>query len=114
MNHFVNRLPAIGLGLVFLIFGLWQIVDPLYWIAYLPAMVTDQIDGLLFFRGVGVFNTIVGAALIAGVAPMFFAALAALHLLGVIISLGVTNDIAVRDLGLFVVALGVFLQSRKQ
>ena len=77
-------------------------------------MITDRIDGLLFFRGVGIFNAIVGGALIVGLAPAVFAALAALHLLGVIISLGVMNDIAVRDLGLLIVAAGVLLQNLRK
>lgn len=113
MNRLSARLPAIGLGLVFLIFGLWQIVDPLHWVAYLSSVITDRVDGLIFFRGVGIFNAVVGGALIIGIAPTIFAALAALHLLGVIISIGITNDIAVRDLGLLVVALGVALQDSK-
>ncbi len=114
MTRLAARLPAIGLGLVFLVFGLWQIADPLHWTAYLSSAITDRVDGLVFFRGVGILNAIVGGALIVGIAPAIFAALAALHLLGVIISLGITNDVAVRDLGLLVVALGVLLQNLKK
>ncbi|GIW66492.1 MAG: hypothetical protein KatS3mg095_0390 [Candidatus Parcubacteria bacterium] len=85
---------SLALGFVFFVFGVWQILNPNYWSAYLPKYLTF-IAPEQFFRINGVFNLIVGLGLILNFYPLIFSALAIFHLLGVIFILGIFNDIAI-------------------
>ncbi|GBD34784.1 hypothetical protein HRbin35_00535 [bacterium HR35] len=107
------NLYSFALGFVFFVFGVWQILNPGYWTAYLPKFLTF-IASENFFRINGTFNLIVGLGLIFNIYPLIFSALAIFHLLGVIFTLGLYNDIAIRDLVLLILALGIFLDSLKK
>ncbi len=107
------NLYSFALGFVFLVFGLWQILNPAYWKAYLPLFL-QNFDPILLFRLNGIFNFIVGLALIFNFYPLIFSGLAILHLIGVIFSIGLYNDIAIRDLGLLILALAIFLDHLKK
>ncbi len=107
------NLYSLALGLVFFIFGLWQIINPGYWIAYLPLFLKN-FDPILLFRLNGIFNFIVGLALIFSFYPLIFSFLAAFHLILVIFSFGIFNDIAIRDFGLLILALAIFLEKLKK
>jgi len=103
---------SFALGFVFFVFGIWQILNPGYWGAYLPKF--------LFFLGPekffivnGIFNLIVGLGLIFNFYTIIFSLLAIIHLIGVIFVIGIFNDIAIRDLGLLFLAVGIFLENLK-
>ncbi|MBS3071676.1 DoxX family membrane protein [Candidatus Pacearchaeota archaeon] len=95
-----------GVGIVFFLFGLSQLTRPEAWIAYFP---TDLPFGLVVNQAImfnGIFDLILGALLLLGLFTRLFAALAALHLIGVMSVLGY-NDIAIRDFGLFLGSLSI-------
>jgi len=102
-----------ALGFVFFVFGVWQILNPGYWTAYLPKFLYF-LSPEEFFRINGIFNFLVGLALILNFHPLIFSLLAIFHLLGVIFVIGIYNDIAIRDLGLLFLAIGIFLDNLKQ
>ncbi|MER3581548.1 MAG: hypothetical protein C4347_01735 [Patescibacteria group bacterium] len=104
---------SFALGFVFLVFGIWQILNPNYWSAYLPLFLRN-FDPNLLFRINGVFNLIVGFSLILNIYPLIFSLLASFHLIGVIFSIGLFNEIAIRDLGLLLLAIAIFIDNYKR
>jgi len=102
-----------ALGFVFLVFGIWQIIQPNYWVSYL-LLWTKNFNQELLMRFNGLFNFIVGLGLISGIYLLIFSGLAIIHLLGVITILGIFNDVAVRDIGLLILALGIFFEELKK
>jgi|SRR3989344_387551 len=94
-------------GLVFLLIGLDQLTKPDLWASYFPTSLPFgmSVANAVFYNGI--FDTLIGILLIVGLLTRLFAAIAALHLIGVIYTLGY-NDIAIRDIGIFLAALSVF------
>ncbi len=98
-----------GVGIVFFLLGLDQMLTPEKWLAWLPPFVSNlPLTGATFFFMTGIFNTIVGILLLLGIFTRIAAIFASLHLIGVLFSIGY-NDIAVRDIGLLLAAFSVFL-----
>lgn len=98
-----------GLGIVFLAFGIWQFIDPSYWIGYLPDQALSVgLSAQQLIIANGILDTALGALLLLGLFTRIAAAVAALHLLSIAVSVG-WNDVAVRDIGLALAALGVML-----
>ena len=95
-----------GVALVFLLFGVWQLVDPSSWLGYVPSYVPFNPTIAVYMNGV--IDMVLGIVLTIGFLTRVSAILAALHLAIITISLGL-NEIAVRDLGLVIVLVGVFL-----
>lgn len=101
------KLTRYGVGIVFLIFGIMQFMDPTSWLGYLPSWSSSfpvSPQTLIYLNGT--LDFVLGALLILGFLTRIAAAIAALHLLGIIFSLGF-NEIAVRDLGLAIVAAAI-------
>lgn len=116
-------LLRVGLGVVILLAGLHKLVDPGAWGTYLaPAFaerwpVSVEFSMLLF----GVSELPFGLALIVGAYTTLSAAVVAVSMLGVLVDLGILwlqtgagLDVAVRDLGLFVLASGVAVRSASE
>ncbi len=98
----------IGLSLVFLWFGFNQLMYPLNWIGWVPQGMTGMIDvyTLVFINGL--FEIIFGALLLIGLFTRVASGLLALHLLGITFTIGF-NEIGIRDLGLTLALVSVFL-----
>ncbi len=99
----------IGLGLVFLWFGLTQIFNGQSFLGYLPSF-AEQIPlaPLTIILLNGILDTIIGLFYTLGILTRLTAFVAAVHLCIVVIGLGY-NDIAVRDLGLMIMSLTVMI-----
>ena len=102
----------IAVSLVFLWFGINQLVNPESFLGYLPQWLYTQQGMMGHMRLVqvpdfsytlimlnGIFESIFGFLLLAGFFTRIAAFLLSLHLFGIAFSLGY-NDIAVRDFGL--------------
>ena len=99
----------LGVGIVFFIFGIWQLVQPSNWFGYLPGFALNfgfSPNTLILINGI--FDLIIGLALIRGIFIRVFAALGALHLLFTGITLGF-NDVSIRDFGLLIVLVSIIL-----
>ncbi len=101
-------LLRIGLGGVFLVFGIDKFFNPKFWSAYMPPWFSGilPMEMFTFIYLLGVFEIIFGLAVLVGFCTRFSAGVCAVFLLGIIFSLGF-NEIIVRDAGLFFLALGV-------
>ncbi len=112
--------PVIGrvlLGLVLAWFGYHELVRPSLWTGYVPfvsptsglATVGVLIHGWLLL--------VLAVALVAGVAPRAAAAVAALLVLEIVISLTITaglSDLTLRDVGVLGLAVGLTGASRQR
>ena len=97
------------MGLIFLWFGLNQIVDTSSFLGYLPKFASSlpiPAENLIVMNGF--FDTILGALLLIGFLTRIVAIIASLHLLGIAFGLGY-NDILVRDVGLAIITFTIFL-----
>jgi uncharacterized membrane protein YphA (DoxX/SURF4 family) len=98
----------IGVSLVFLWFGLNQIFQSNFFLGYLPTFAMNlPIEPTLLIIGNGIFETIFGLMLLAGLYTRISSLVLAIHLFGITVSLGY-NEIAVRDFGLTLATLSVF------
>ncbi len=105
---------SFALGFVFVVFGVWQIFNPGYWIAYFPDWISNfGLDKYLIVFLNGIFDFIVGLFLVLNIYSLIFSVLALLHLLGIVFVLGITSDIAIRDIGLLILAIGILRDNLK-
>jgi len=109
-EKYTSLLIRLGLSIVFLLFGIDKFIRPLFWSAFVPKFLSDIIPFSLnnFIYLIGIIETILGALILIGLFTRVASILSAMHLLLIIISLAIPigyNDIIVRDLGLFFMAL---------
>lgn len=112
INRRVKFAPVfvrIAISLVVIWFGTNQLLNPEQWISLLPEWTTllpvSQV-GLIYFNGW--FELIFGLALLVGFYTRLSAFLIAMHLLDITFTVGY-SAIGVRDFGLAISALSVFL-----
>ncbi len=99
-------LLRVGLGGVFLWFGIDKFIHPGIWVHYIPSWFPMLIPVSIFVLLMGIVETLVGLMLLAGFYTRIAAVIAALMLIPIMMSLGY-NEIGVRDFGLFLLALGL-------
>ena len=113
--QFLERLkpcaPAVvrlAIALVFLWFGVSQLLTPEDFMGYLPSflLTTEYAQTLVVLNGIA--EIILSALLAIGLFTRPAAALLAVHLLAIVISLGY-NDIAVRDAGLLLITISILI-----
>lgn len=112
LNRYSRYAPLIiriSLSIVFLWFGINQLIFTEDFISYLPEFLlnTNYAKVITIFNGI--FEASFGILLIIGLFKRFAALILGLHLLTIVISLGY-NDIAVRDFGLMLVTFSIFLR----
>jgi uncharacterized membrane protein YphA (DoxX/SURF4 family) len=98
----------IAISIVFLWFGINQIINPNNFMGYLPSFILLSTYAKTFIYLNGIFELILGAFLILGLFTRITALILGINLIGIILGLGY-NDIAVRDFGLMLITLAIFL-----
>ena len=103
-------MPRVGLSLVFFWFGLQQLTNTQAWISYIPDFVIkySPINASTIIHLNGAFEVIFALALLAGICTRLSALLLGLHLAHITAMMGL-NSIGVRDFGIVMGALGVFM-----
>lgn len=99
-------LLRLGLGGVFLVFGIDKFFHPAIWGAYIPQWF--PVHAAYFIYILGAFEAIIGICVLIGFKTRVIAGIAAVMLLGIIGSLGY-SEITVRDAGLLMTAIAVVL-----
>ena len=96
----------ISLSLVFLWFGINQLISPADWLGFVPAVFLGVITAktLIFINAS--FEIIFGLLLICGLYVRIAALILGLHLLGISFSLGY-SALAVRDFGLSLATIAI-------
>lgn len=127
LNEFLGRYSEhsstvfrLGIGLVILFSGIHKLANPTVWASYIAPIFADLMNqigltGTLFMKVNGVFEILLGAALTLDRYTTAAAGLVTLSMAGIILNLALGGagylDIIIRDIGLFMLALGVTLQS---
>ncbi len=107
MNEDVGKLLLrIGLGGVFLWFGIDKFVHPEIWLNYIPEWFPMLVSEGLFINLLGIVESLIGFFVLVGFYSQLAAGIAALMLVPIIFSLGY-NELMVRDVGLFFLAAGI-------
>lgn len=106
------RILAFGLGLTFLYAGVMAFADPVSWVGYVPEWVGSFIPIETFTVAHGVFQVLLGGALLCGVLPRTAASLATAELAAILVFYGI-DAVTFRDLGLFFASLSLLLLSSK-
>jgi uncharacterized membrane protein YphA (DoxX/SURF4 family) len=98
----------IGLGIVFLWFGIDKIINPLNWAGWVPEGIRPLIpfDDEVHMAIQGVVEGALGALMVAGLFTRIVGIISSAVLLAIIIAIGL-NDIAGRDIGLLGGALAL-------
>lgn len=108
-RSFAPAVIRIGLSLVLLWFGYSQLVNTPIWIIWLPewtAALPVASETLIHLNGI--FEIVFGIALLAGFYTRIVAFFLALHMIQIVFTVGYSS-IGVRDFGLAMAMIGVFL-----
>ena len=110
-QRYAPSLLRLGIALVFLYFSISQLTAPEDWTGFLPKFLRSSPTPETFILANGGFELAAGILLILGVWVRPVALLLALHLAGIVFTLGF-NSIAARDFGLMVATFVVFLNGK--
>jgi len=105
-DKIARHILRLGLAITFIWTGLMIIQNPEIWSSFLPQYFLQSEYSTEFTLAVGFFDTIVGFFLVANRWVWFISLLAALHMLGILVTSGV-NSITVKDIGLLSMALAL-------
>jgi uncharacterized membrane protein YphA (DoxX/SURF4 family) len=110
MKNFAPILLRVGVALVFLWFGQEQLLHTSSWVSFVPTWITSMsgISAVTLVHFNGAFEIVFGFCLIFGYFTRVTALLLALHMLDITFTVGY-NQIGVRDFGLSIAAISVFL-----
>ncbi len=108
-KEYAPLIARLSISLVFLWFGFNEIINTEVWVTWLPQFAYNlPIAPTTLVLINGTFEIIFGGLLLAGLFTRITAFLLFIHLLGIAFSVGY-NDVAIRDLGLSLVTLSIFL-----
>lgn len=105
LSYLVLRL---GLGLVFLWIGIDILRHPDLWLGFVPESLPFGIPRAVALQMNGFLDILLGILLMVRILPKTAAALAVLHLVGILVTQGI-NAILIRDVGLLGGALALLL-----
>ncbi|HLC31157.1 MAG TPA: DoxX family membrane protein [Candidatus Nanoarchaeia archaeon] len=109
LEKYAPPLLRITLSLVFLYFGYQQITAPAEWAGFVPnAALLFGTSATTIVIGNALLELSLGTLLLLGLYTRFSSLILSLHLFGIAFSLGF-NDLGVRDFGLAVATLVIFL-----
>lgn len=108
-----HRFLCWGLGIVFLWIGLDILKHPDMWIGYVPTQLPFGFDRSLALKMNGVFDAAIGSLLMLGWWPKIIAALAAFHLIGILVDQGI-DQVIIRDVGLFGASLALLFWPKRR
>ena len=108
--NFAPTLLRVGMSLVFIWFGSQQLHDASAWVSYIPTSIISlsHLSALTLVYFNGAFEVVFGLSLLFGFFTRVSALLLALHMFDIMYVVGY-NEIGIRDFGLAIATLAVFL-----
>lgn len=107
-QSYAPLLIRVGLGLVFVYFGIDKFLRPEVWEGWIPPFIKASVPSATFLTMSGVIEIVLGTMLIVGLLTRYAALLVAFFLVGVLATFG-ADDITGRDVGLLGAALSLVL-----
>ena len=113
MKIFSPVVLRVGIAVVFIWFGFNQFTHTTDWIGFVPQSISDMLSlsATTLVHINGVFEIVFGIALLLGFYTRFAALMLALHLLDITYIVGYSS-IGVRDFGLSIATIAIFLQGK--
>lgn len=110
MQKYAPTVLRIGIAFVFLWFGLQQLLHTSVWVGLIPPQLVEAtgIAAETFVRFNGSFEVVFGICLLLGFFTRIVSLFLALHMLHITFVVGY-NAIGVRDFGLSIAAISIFL-----
>src|SRR3989344_634349 len=110
MRGLAPAIVRVGVSVVFIWFGYQQLIDASPWTILVPSWVTSlsDINAINFIYFNGIFEVVFGVCLLLGLFTQIVGFLLALHMLHITYLVGY-NDVGVRDFGLSLSTIAVFL-----
>lgn len=105
-------LLRLGLVVILLYAAIGSFVDPREWIGYLPAFLTDIIDGSVLLNMFAIFELALTAWLLSGIYTRYAALVAAAMLTGIVLANFDLFAITFRDIALIFAALALAALSK--
>jgi uncharacterized membrane protein YkgB len=92
----------VSMGITFAWIAVLIFKEPEFWSGFLPLWFTDllPVTGAQFMYSVGALDAVLGALMLLDLFMWQVGALAALHMLGILLTTGI-DSVTVRDIGLF-------------
>lgn len=110
-------LATYSVSLIFVIFGIWEIINPVYWSGFVPVFISNILGNVLIVRIHGFILAVIGISLSIGFKRKLMSALGTLMMLIIVISLyteaGFTT-IFVRDFVIMCFAASIFFDNYKE
>lgn len=110
-THHKSRIIArFGIFFIFLTFGIWEIIDPSYWLGFAPSFVAKFSNTLLLIKIHGVILSIVGLGIFFSKRTKLFAFLSTLIMLQIVVSLWLASgftDLFVRDIAILIFSVSL-------
>jgi len=111
-SELAKAVLRLGVGAIFLTFGIWQLINPTSWIGYISGYVYSfGISVSLIIVLNGILDLVIGLSLLSGVGLEFFSLIGVLRILVIAFSLGF-NDVFVRDIGIAFALFAVYLNGK--
>ena len=104
----------IGISSLFLVFGLWELISPDYWIGYVPETFGFVVN--LLVRLHGILLTVIGICILTGYfvkAASIAGTLVIGHIVVTLIISSGFNDLVVRDISLMLLTLSIYFEDHK-
>ncbi|MBM2818300.1 MAG: hypothetical protein HW401_890 [Parcubacteria group bacterium] len=104
-HHKARIIARFGILFLFLTFGIWEIIDPSYWIGFAPAFIAKSSNAMLMVKIHGIALSIIGAGIFFSRHVKFFAFLAAFTMVQIVLSLWLASgfsDLIVRDIAILI------------
>ena len=86
-------------------------MNPILWTAWVPRFIPFAPETVVMINGI--FDLLIGGFLILGLFLRFFSFIGIIHLIGITASVGY-NDIGIRDFGILLALIAVFLNGPDQ
>ncbi len=112
-RHLLIRL---SIAVIFIGIGIWEVLQPVYWVQYLPTFASNlsYADSLVVIHGIAL--AAIGIAVLLGFHLRLFSALAALMMLAIMADLAFYGllELFIRDLPIFLIAVSLYLDDEKR
>ncbi|HLG24867.1 MAG TPA: hypothetical protein VI564_08105 [Candidatus Nanoarchaeia archaeon] len=111
-----HYLVVFGSAFLFLAFGIWELIDPMYWAGFVPPFMSGFLDAKILVLIHGIVLTVLGVWLVIGKWMKYASIVGALVMAQIIVELIVSSgftDLFVRDFAILLFVLSLYFEESK-
>lgn len=109
-HHKSRVLAKFGIFFIFITFGVWEIIDPSYWLGFAPSFITKLSYSLILIKIHGIALSIIGLGIFFSKRTKLFAFLSTAIMVQIVLSLWLASgftDLLVRDIVILIFSLSL-------